>query len=254
MKIIIIEDEKISADYLAALIKQSEPNAEIVTIIQSVQTGIEYFQENPAPDLIFSDIQLGDGLSFEIFREVNVLAPIIFCTAYDDYAINAFETNSIAYIVKPFRIDAINDAFKKYENIQKMLLHNDAQYRAIMGILQKNEDQVSSSILVYIKDKIKPVKLEDVAMFYIENGITYLTTFDKHNYTTNKTLEVLEQTIGTNFFRVNRQFIINRKSIIEAAQHYGRRISLHLEVPYKEKIIVSKGNVSKFLNWLEHSE
>jgi len=254
MKVIIIEDEKISADYLAALIKASEPNVEILTTIPSVKKGIEYFQENPTPDLIFSDIQLGDGLSFEIFREVNVLTPIIFCTAYDDYAINAFETNSIAYIVKPFTIDTIRDAIKKYKDLQKMLLHSDAQYRAIMGILQKNEHQVSSSILVYIKDKIKPVKLDDIAMFYIEDGITYLTTFDKQNYTTNKTLDVLEQTIGTNFFRVNRQFIINRKSIIEAAQYFGRRISLHLEVPYKEKIIVSKGNVSKFLNWLEYSE
>ncbi|MDX8341146.1 LytTR family DNA-binding domain-containing protein [Draconibacterium sp. IB214405] len=254
MKIIIIEDEKISANYLAALIKESEPNAEIVTTISSVKTGIEYFQDNPAPDLIFSDIQLGDGLSFEIFREVNVLTPIIFCTAYDDYAINAFETNSIAYIVKPFTLGSIKDAFKKYKDLQKMLLPNDAQYRAIMGILQKNENQVSSSVLVYIKDKIKPVKLDDIAMFYIENGITYLTTFDNQNYTTNKTLEVLEQTIGTNFFRVNRQFIINRKSIIEAAQYFGRRISLHLKVPYKEKIIVSKGNVAKFLNWLEYSE
>ncbi|WP_167618163.1 LytR/AlgR family response regulator transcription factor [Maribellus sediminis] len=254
MKIIIIEDEKFAADYLAALITKVVPDAEIVATIYSVKTGIEYFQDNPVPDLIFSDIQLGDGLSFEIFREVNVLTPIIFCTAYDDYAINAFETNSIAYIVKPFTIDAIQEAIKKYKNLQKMLLHSDSQYNAILSILQRNENQVSSSILVYIKDKIKPVKLEDIAMFYLENGITYLTTFDKQNYTTNKTLEVLEQTIGSNFFRVNRQFIINRKSIIEAAQYFGRRISLHLKVPYKEKIIVSKGNVSKFLNWLEYSE
>lgn len=254
MKIIIIEDEKISADYLAVLIKESEPNAEIITTINSVKTGIEYFQNNSAPDLIFSDIQLGDGLSFEIFKEVNVLTPIIFCTAYDDYAINAFETNSIAYIVKPFTKDTIKDAIRKYKDLQKMLLHSDSQYNAILSILQRNENQVSSSILVYIKDKIKPVKLEDIAMFYLENGITYLTTFDKQNYTTNKTLEVLEQTIGANFFRVNRQFIVNRKSIIEAAQYFGRRVSLHLKVPYKEKIIVSKGNVSKFLNWLEYSE
>lgn len=254
MKVVIIEDEKISADYLAVLIKESEPNVEITTTIPSVKKGIEYFQENPAPDLIFSDIQLGDGLSFEIFREVNILTPIIFCTAYDDYAINAFETNSIAYIVKPFTLEMIRDAINKYKGLQKMLLYSDTQYRAIMDILQKNEDQVSSSILVYIKDKIKPVKLEDIAMFYIENGITYLTTFDMQNYTTNKTLEVLEQSIGKNFFRVNRQFIINRKAIIEAAQYFGRRISLHLEVPYKEKIVVSKGNVSKFLNWLEYTK
>ncbi len=254
MKIIVIEDEKIAADYLVALIMKVDPNAEIVSIINSVKTGIKYFQENPIPDLIFSDIQLGDGLSFEIFRSVNVLTPIIFCTAYDDYAINAFETNGIAYIVKPLTQEAIRDAINKYKNLQKMLLHNDAQYNAILGILQKNENQVSSSILVYFKDKIKPIRLDDIAMFYIENGITYLTTFDEQNYTTNKTLEVLEQTVGLNFFRINRQFLINRKSIIEAAQYFGRRVSLRLEVPYKEKIIVSKGNVSKFLDWLEYSK
>ncbi len=254
MKVIIIEDEKIAADYLATLIKKTEPDVEIVITIESVKIGIEYFQNNPAPDLIFSDIQLGDGLSFEIFRTHNIITPIIFCTAYDEYAINAFEANSIAYLVKPFTIDAIGEAFEKYYRLQKLLVHNSDKYQAILDILQKNDQQVSSSILVYYKDKIKPVRIENIAMFYLENGITYITTFDKQNYTINKTLDVLEPTIGSNFFRVNRQFIINRNAIIEASQYFGRRVSLTLDVYYKEKIIVSRGNVSKFFKWLEFSK
>lgn len=251
MRIIIIEDEKITADELAATIKKLDPDTIIEAILDSVQTSITYFQENEEPDLIFSDVQLGDGLSFEIFKACKISTPVIFCTAYDEYALSAFKTNSIDYILKPSTSKTIAQSLAKYQNLRKTFSGAEVQYKAILDALITRETAQTASILVNYKDKIVPVWIEDIALFYIETEVTHLQTFNLKIYTINKNLEELESISGKRFFRVNRQCLINRKAITEASHHFSQKLSVIVSVPYKEKIMVSKERVPQFLTWLE---
>lgn len=251
MRIVIIEDEKITADDLASTILSVEPDAKIVAILSSVKTAISFFQDNEAPDLIFSDVQLGDGLSFEIFKNVRISAPIIFCTAYDEYALNAFKTNGIDYILKPSTSQTIADALSKYRNLCQSFSGGDQQYKALFEALTERNAPASTSLLVHYKDKIKPVKYDDIALFYIENEITYLLTFAKETYPISKTLDLLEQIAGRNFFRVSRQCLIHRKAVIDAAYYFSRKLSVNVSIPFHDKITVSKEKTPQFLTWLE---
>jgi two-component system, LytTR family, response regulator LytT len=251
MKIVIIEDEKITADELANTITALEPDITIEAILDSVQNAVAYFDENEEPDLIFSDVQLGDGLSFEIFNTCKISAPVIFCTAYDEYALNAFKTNSIDYILKPSTSKIIANALAKYRNFRKTFFDSEQQYKAILEILAYREAAQNTSILVLYKDKIVPVWIEDIALFYIENEVTHLVTFNSKAYTINKNLEELERISGRSFFRVNRQCLINRKSIVEASHYFSQKLSITIAVPFKEKIMVSKEKAPLFLKWLE---
>lgn len=251
MNIIIIEDERITADELAGTINNLEPDAKIVAILSSVKTAVAYFQKNESPDLIFSDVQLGDGLSFEIFKAVKISAPVIFCTAYDEYALNAFKTNGIDYILKPSISQTIADALAKYRSLRETFGGKIQRYDSILDALIKRESPKYASILVFYKEKILPVKMDEIALFYIDNEVTYLLTFASQKYVAGKTLEELEQLSGSNFFRINRQYLVNRKAVIDASRYFLRKLSVNLSIPYKEKILVSKEKTPQFLNWLE---
>lgn len=252
MNIVIIEDEKITADDLAGTIKKVEPDALIEAIIGSVKSAVSYFQNHDAPDLIFCDVQLGDGLSFEIFSTVRVNSPVIFCTAYDEYALNAFKTNGIDYILKPFTSKAISDALNKYHNL-KQTFSEKTQYKEILESLLNRNIPKTAAILVHQYDRIMPVRLEDIALFYIEEENTYLVSFNKKVYVINKYLDELEQVCGNAFFRVNRQFLVNRKAVIDASHYFSRKLSVNISVPFTEKIIVSKEKTPQFLSWLQNT-
>lgn len=252
MKIAIIEDEKLTADDLAETILKVEPNAQIVANLSSVKEAILYFQKNEKPNLIFSDIQLGDGLSFEIFKAVNISTPVIFCTAYDEYALNAFKANGIDYILKPFTKKIIANTLDKYKELRNNLSRTAINYETISELFGNRNNKQDTSVLVYIKDKIVPVKTNDIALFYIENEITHFITFNQNTYTVSKTLEELETITGINFVRANRQYLINRKAIKDASQYFHRKLVINLSIPFtvNEPITVSKVKVTKFLNWL----
>jgi len=253
MKIIIIEDEKFTAEDLAKTISSVASDAEIEALIYSVGDAISYFKKNEAPDLIFSDIQLGDGLSFKIFKSVNVDAPVIFCTAFDEYALNAFKTNGIDYILKPYTRKTIAGALDKYRNLRQSFLGNASQYDAVLEALKNRDTPKSATILVHHKDKILPIKLENIALFYIEDEMTHLLTFDNKIYFINKKLEDLDKASGNSFFRVNRQHLINRKAIDYVSHYFSRKLSINIVVPFKEKIIPSLNKTQEFLNWLENT-
>jgi len=250
MKIVIIEDEKLTADDLAETILKVVPDAKIISVLHSVSTAISWFLKNEDPDLIFSDIQLGDGLSFEIFKKISTTVPVIFCTAYDEYALKAFDANGIDYILKPFDQSTIEAAFNKYNNLKNKFSENSPTLDNIIRLFENKKKHSQSSILVYHKDKIVPIRLEDIALFYIENEITHLITFDQKSYTINKTIEETEKISSVDFFRVNRQFLVNRNTIKEASQYFARKLSLTLTIPFKETITVSKLKVPEFLSWL----
>jgi DNA-binding LytR/AlgR family response regulator len=251
MNIAIIEDEPVVADDLELSITQliSEP----VTIVQlhSVKEAVAYFSGNNKTDLIFSDIQLGDGLSFEIFAAMPIDVPVIFCTAYDEYALDAFKANGIDYILKPFTTQTLQQALERYGQLRKVFqVHQPPQYEILMELLAKKETPKPSSVLVYHQDKIIPIKLDDIALIYLANEVSHLLTFSGRTFYPNKNLDELEKTCGNHFFRANRQFLVSRKAIIDVSSFFSRKLSLNLNIAFSEKIVVSKGKASQFLAWL----
>jgi len=254
MNIVIIEDEPLTAEDLADILTEEDESVHIAAILPSVKKAIEYFGNNKAPDIIFSDIQLGDGLSFSIFKEVPITTPVIFCTAYDEYALEAFDANGIDYVLKPFTAATINKALQKYKQLQKNLSKEPApetsSYAGLYQLLEDKLFQKRSSILVYQREKIIPLPLADVAVCYSQNLVTHLVTFDGKSFSVNHTLEELEVMAGSQFFRANRQFLVNHKAIKDASQYFGRKLSLALNIPFSEDIIISKAKAPIFLDWL----
>lgn len=251
MTIVIIEDEELTAQDLADTVAKAEPGCEVIAILHSVKEAVTYFGKNDDPDLIFSDIQLGDGLSFEIFKKATITAPIIFCTAYDEYALRAFKTNGIDYVLKPFTKKTISEALRRYKDLKERFSKSSPDYKVIAELLQKR-NKADTSVLVYYKDKILPVKTNDIALFHIDRDIMHLVTFDLKSYTISKTMEEIERIAGNNFFRVSRAVLIHRKAIKDASQYFHRKLLISLNIPFvpKEPITVSKLRVADFLNWL----
>jgi len=251
MNVIIIEDERLTAEDLRDTLLEIQPDIRIVTFLSSVAEAVAYFKNNAPPDLIFSDIQLGDGLSFDIFDQINISTPIIFCTAYNEYALNAFKTNGIHYVLKPFDKETIREALVKYETLQTTLNKNPKWLADLHAYFRDEKQPAVSSVLVYHKDQVIPVRLEDIALFYIDNGLTQLLTFEGEQYVVNKTLNELEESIGKSFFRVNRQYIIHRNAVKSIGERLSRKADIYLNIPYAESISLSKEKITPFLEWLE---
>ncbi len=251
MDIVIIEDEKITADDLVQTIQSVVPECKIVAVLNSVKSAITYFEKESQPDLIFSDIQLGDGLSFDIFKAVSIHSPVIFCTAYDEYALEAFKTNSIYYILKPFSEVEVGKAIDKFRQMKKSLGQEDMNYDALIETLLQKKKVRTSSILVHYKDKILPVRMDDIALFYIDAEIVFLITMDGKQYHLNKTLDELGSMAGEGFFRANRQCLLNKRAVVEISHYFSNKLSVTISVPFDEKIIVSKAKRPLFLEWLE---
>ena len=251
MKIVIIEDEAFAAEDLKENLLSVNPEIQILATLNSVGNAITWFKNHEHPDLIFSDIQLGDGLSFEIFQNALVSTPVIFCTAFDEYAVKAFKANGIDYILKPFDKTDIAASLKRYQELEKKFAGNSSKIEHMLQIFKNNEAQQKKvSVLVYYKDKILPVRVDNIAVFYLEYKITHLITFDQKNYTINKPLEELEKIVGNDFFRANRQFLIQRSAVKEATQYFARSLSITLSIPFSENIKVNKVKVPEFLEWL----
>jgi two-component system response regulator LytT len=251
MRIVIIEDEQLVAEDLELNIGKLLPNVANIVKITSVREGIEYFGEVQDIDLIFSDIQLGDGLSFEIFVACNISVPVIFCTAYDEYALDAFKANGIDYILKPFSADTLKTSLDKYMQLKKQFSPEQTpQMKAILQMMAGVGIQRPSSVLVYHQDKIIPIDIDDIALFYLANEIAHLLTFGGKVYYPNKNLDELERLSGLAFFRANRQYLICRKAIVDVSSFFTRKLSINLKVPFPEKIFVSKVKAPQFLKWL----
>ncbi len=250
MNIVVIEDEKLTSNDLVATITKIEPGASIMGQLFSVKESIFFFEQKPKVDLIFSDIQLGDGICFDIFSQVHIEAPVIFCTAYDEYALDAFHANGIEYILKPFTDQTMQTALSKYQTLKENLCGKPQPMEELLQALTSRKNEEQGALLVYHQDKIIPVAMSDIAFFFLNNGIVHLTTSDKTTYYLNKTLDELEKTAGTSFFRVNRQYLVNRKAVVDASNHPSRKLSVTLSVPSEEAIVVSKEKMPQFLHWL----
>lgn len=251
MNVIIIEDEKPAARRLSRLLL--ELKVEVSTMLHSVEESIVWFQENDHPDLIFLDIQLSDGLSFEIFDVVEVTSPIIFTTAYDEYALQAFKLNSIDYLLKPIDDEELESAVKKYRalkpNDQKIALDfNDIKKLLINPI----EREYKKRFTARVGQHIKIINSEDIECFYSENKGTYAATSDGRNYLLDTTLEHLEAELQPKlFFRVSRKFYVNINHIKDIISYTNSRLQIKLNRFSEQEIIVSRERVKDFKFWLE---
>ncbi|QES88450.1 LytR/AlgR family response regulator transcription factor [Rhizosphaericola mali] len=248
MNIIIIEDERLTAADLQATIESIDNSLVVVKIIKSIEEGIFYFKKHVEVDLIFSDIRLGDGLSFEILGPLQI--PVIFCTAYDEYALTAFKANGIDYILKPFTDKEVRLAIDKFKQLKGNQTENiQQQYEALSEIFKYSAPK-PASLLIRLRDKIIPIKFEQFALFYLENNIVNAVTFDSETYHPSKTLDELEQMAGDAFFRVNRQYLIHRNVVKHASNILSRKLSISINIPHAADILISREKSPQFLKWL----
>ncbi|MBL4678189.1 MAG: response regulator transcription factor [Mucilaginibacter sp.] len=251
MKIIIIEDELLTAEELKSILENFDADVTVEAILTSVAEAKNWFNDNQTPDLVFADVRLGDGLSFDIFRQVQTPAPVIFCTAYDKYAIKAFEHNGIDYLLKPIDRTMVEKSLNKYKRVKAHLTGETIVSRLdkAMALLEPNYKQ---SILVRFANKIVPVKTADIQYVYAAKGNAIIHQTDNQDYIADFTIEQLEQSLNPKiFFKANRQYLINRE-IIENIEHYfNRRLVIKTSCPVPEKIIVSRDRAQEFLRWIE---
>ena len=254
MTIIVIEDEIKTAKGLGQLILSIRPDAQILSYIQSIDGAVSYLLENDQPDLIFMDIQLADGLCFEIFKNVEILSPVIFCTAFDDYAIEAFKSNGIDYVLKPFSRESIAQAIKKAGELKNFFQRNKKAMPDFDYLLTRTgENKGKSSFLVFKNNKYQTVLTENIALFCIKNETPTIITFDKTEYQITQSLDEVHKLLSpTQFFRINRQYLINFSAIREAEHYFSRKLILKLTIPTEEKLLVGKEKATAFLSWLEN--
>jgi DNA-binding LytR/AlgR family response regulator len=252
MKVIIIEDEKLTAKDLAKTLMAIDKDIEIVATIHSVEEGLLFFQNKYEADVIFSDIELGDGLSFDIFQKHQNTCPIIFCTAYQQYMLDAFKTAGIDYILKPFSKVSIEKALLKFNSLKQNFEKSTSDITIVYDAIKNNLLGKVSSIIVHQGDKIIPINGNDIALLFIENECTFTLTFDQKKYLVNQKMESLEKSFP-DFFRANRQFLINRKAIKDASHYFNRKMLANLNIPFKEQIIISKLKTTDFMLWLTNS-
>jgi two-component system, LytTR family, response regulator LytT len=250
MNIIIIEDEKPAARLLQR--KVEKLGLKVHTLLHSVEEALDWFQHNMHPDLIFLDIQLSDGLSFEIFEQIDIKSAIIFTTAYDEYALRAFKLNSIDYLLKPIDEDELEIAVSKFKNqVQKnsiSTLDLDMIKQMILGNERKEFKQRFS---VKIGTQLKVISVDEIECFYSENKGTYLHTFENRNYLLDTTLEQVEEELNPkDFYRVSRKFLIPMKAIKEIQVYSNSRLKLILPSYKEEEVIVSREKVSDFKSWI----
>ncbi|AEI52210.1 LytR/AlgR family response regulator transcription factor [Runella slithyformis] len=251
MKILIIEDEKLTAKDLARTIIGLNPDAEIIAMLPSVEEGVAFLQTSPQIDLIFSDIQLGDGLSFEIFEKTQNQTPVIFCTAFNEYALEAFKTVGIDYLLKPFSKATVGKALEKYQLLKERLTPPKDEMKGLMNLLKAQLQPVKTpSVIIQQGDKIIPLDTAQVALFVVENDGVFAYTFESRKWLVSQALDHLEQSLSPTFFRANRQFLVNRRAVKDASQHFNRKIAINLTVPFTEQIVVGKLKVTAFVEWL----
>lgn len=253
MNIIIIEDEVETARYLRDTIKSLRPQLQVSAILDSVECSVEWFHENPSPDLIFSDIQLGDGLAFDIFSQVSIACPVIFCTAYDEFMLQAFKTNGIDYLLKPLNEKELEKSLNKFETFgQSFSKYDTKTLHQVLQEISAGQRIYKNTFLVSYREKLMPMSVGEVSCFRKNDTGTLLYTRDGKEYSMSYTLESLVDMLDPRqFYRANRQCLISRRFIKEVEHYLDRKLLVKLNPSIIEPVVVSKAKASAFLNWLE---
>lgn len=247
MKTLIIEDEKAALRNLKAAMKEVDADFDIVGETDSVTGTVEWFTSHPMPELVFMDIHLADGSAFGIFEQTDITCPIIFTTAYDEYALQAFRVNSIAYLLKPISSEDLQKAIDKLN----MLGGTGARQPATDLQALKREESYKTHFLVPVKgDRFVPVSVDQISYFYIDGGAVKAVTRSAETYDFQQTLDELAELLNPRqFFRANRQYIVAHKAVTGASLWFGGRMVLQLTPPTTEKVLISKARVPAFREW-----
>ena len=253
MNVVIIEDEHLSAERIGSLLQQSDPGIRILATLDSVSSAVQWFGRNERPDLVIMDIQLADGLCFEIFNRVKLESPVIFTTAYQEYAIRAFKVNSVDYLLKPVTEQDLRSALAKYRNY----FSGEKDYtpmgrELIENIRQMISKPYKSRFMVKVGDRIRSVDVKEVLYFYSLHKGTYLHTAENRNYVIDFTLDALTGLLDPDrFFRINRRYIITHESIRDMVTLSGTRLKVLLKQSDDQDIYVSRDRLPDFREWLD---
>ena len=252
MKVLIIEDEAPAFRRLQTVLEEVRPDADIVDVIDTVAESAKWFQNHLAPDIVFMDIQLSDGISFEIFDRVKIECPVIFTTAFDEYMLRAFKVNSIDYLLKPIKKEALALSLQKYDsmrNIFSSALNNNLG--ELVKQIRLDDRQFKSRFLVKIADTMISVETIDVAYFQTRHGVVHLVNREARKYIMDVTLdELMQQLDPQTFYRANRQFIVHFNAIIKTHRYHKGKLLVEVSPTCEEQIIVSSEKSSAFKQWL----
>lgn len=249
MRILIIEDEQHAGERLRQLLFGFDMEVEVLPILESVKEAVQWFQNNIAPDLLLLDIHLADGSSFEIFNKVTIDCPVVFTTAYDQYALKAFEVNSVDYLLKPIDKGDLNRALKKFE--KQYGKKDNFDYSALTQLIKGPSENYKQRFLVNKGSSLVPVNTNEIAYIHTDNGLVFLNTLSGAKYVLNYKLEELEQMLDPKaFFRANRQFITSSISIRKVHPFFNGKLKIEVKPAYDAEIIVSRLKASGFKTWL----
>jgi len=252
MKVLIVEDEQLAAERLSGQLNKYDPSIQILDQIASIKRGVQWFEKYTPPDLAFFDIQLADGLSFEIFEQARVDCPVIFTTAYDEYALRAFKVNSIDYLLKPLSFEELVLAIEKFKNTQyssESTRYNTVLYDTVLHMMTK---QYKQRFVIRVGEHIRLVPVENINYFFSQEKATFLSTKDNHNYVIDYSLEQIENLVDEKlFFRINRKYIINLSSIKDILSYSNSRLKVKLDNCDDNDVIVSRKKVNEFKMWLD---
>ena len=257
MKILIIEDEPRAAASLEKSLLKLRPDTEILGKCESIKSSVALLQNGIRPDLLFMDIQLSDGLSFEILSKVKIAAPVIFCTAFDTYSIEAFKQNGIDYILKPFSDEDIENALAKVDRLSNFFSRKSGGVSLSAPDLRELIARLTApggktSFLVFHQQKYLTVPTENIAFFYVQHNATCIKCFDQKEYVISQSLDQIASELSDKlFFRVNRQYLVAFKAIRQVEPYFMRKLYVRLVIDTKEKILVNKEKTSHLLAWME---
>lgn len=258
MKILIVEDEELAVKKLQKTLNEVDPTAIVVGVAESIETTVDWLQNNPTPDLILMDIELADGQSFEIFSRVEVKSPVVFTTSYDEYALKAFKVNSVDYLLKPIQKDELESALSKYRQIKGLYntsntptgdFNIDTLVKELQQKLQLKEFR--KRFLVKHAQKLVSIEVDEIAYFFSDGRLNFFKTYDNRKFVVDYTMDELEVMLDPEkYFRISRSFYISVESVDQIHDYFGNRLLLHLKPAVDKEALVSREKVSEFKKWM----
>lgn len=251
MRILVIEDEHFAAKRMSSLIAENLPDAQLVKVLDSVEDSVHWLENNVQPSLIFMDIQLADGLSFQIFQKTKVSCPVIFTTAYDEYALDAFKVNSIDYLLKPIELTAFRRAIEKYQQYYQNNLEA-VNWKSVTSEIFSSKTKHKQRFLVKTGQAYSYLDVGDIKLIYSEDGITFALKSNKKKTIIDKTMDQVEASLDPmHYFRINRKYLVPINSINKIHPYFNSRLKLELDIAYENELIVSREKVGGFKEWVD---
>lgn len=252
MRVLIIEDEAPAFRRLEKILAEIDPSIEIVEVLDTVEDAVKWFNNHQMPDLALMDIQISDGISFQIFEQIDVRCPVIFITAFDDYLLKAFKVNSIDYLLKPIKKADLESSLNKYQNLKANFSSKEMDLSMLLSKINLSEKQYKNRFLIKQGDKMISIRSEDIVCFQSKHGVVHLKTKSGKTYLSDQTLDDLISLLNPNdFFRANRQFIVNAEYIVSVHKHFKGKLLVELEKFNEESILISSEKSSAFKQWLD---